>query len=88
MAAGADAVGFVLYEKSRATSRLRGRPFNPTAAAFRLAPVLLFVNADASMVKRHKATDTALGWLQFHGDGRPAQCLQAAQPCGFEGGVG
>lgn len=82
VAAGADAVGFVLYEKSPR----HVTPARAAALARRLppfvSPVLLFVNADASVIEA--ATDHfTLGWLQFHGDEAPQQCLQAAQRCGW-----
>ncbi len=76
VAAGADAVGFVLYDKSpryvpiERAAELAGRlpPF--------VTPVLLFVNEDAikviaSCVYIPGAT------VQFHGDETPEQCGQA-----------
>ena len=82
VAAGADAVGFVLYEKSPR----HVTPARAAALARRLppfvSPVLLFVNADASIIET-ATNHFALGWLQFHGDETPAQCLQAAQRCGW-----
>lgn len=75
--AGADAIGFVLYEQS-------GR-FVPAARAGELArrlppfvtPVLLLVNASADLLRAAlQAVPQAL--LQFHGDESPAQC-QAPQ---------
>lgn len=78
VAAGADAVGFVLYAQSprhvsaqRAAELARGLPPFVT-------PVLLLVNASPETV--HAACElipTAL--LQFHGDETPAQCLAAAE---------
>ena len=74
--AGADAVGFVLYEKSARhvnidrAAELAGRlpPF--------VTPVLLFVNAPAEAVLQ--ACDRIPGAVvQFHGDETPAQCLAA-----------
>ena len=79
IAAGADALGFVLYNKSvrhvvldRAAA-LIGRlpPF--------VTPVLLFVNASAQELQRaSEALPQAL--LQFHGDETPAQCRTVARP--------
>lgn len=82
VAAGADAVGFVLYEKSpRHVTPARAAELARRLPPF-VSPVLLFVNADASIIEA--ATDHfALGWLQFHGDETPAQCLQGAQRCGW-----
>jgi phosphoribosylanthranilate isomerase len=71
--AGADAVGFVLYERStrhvpieRAVELARGLPPFVT-------PVLLFVNATADEVRR-AADALPQALLQFHGDETPAQC--------------
>lgn len=82
VAAGADAVGFVLYEKSpRHVTPARAAELARRLPPF-VSPVLLFVNADASKIEA--ATDHfALGWLQFHGDETPQRCLQAAQRCGW-----
>jgi phosphoribosylanthranilate isomerase len=75
--AGADAIGFVLYEHSAR--------FVPAARASELArrlppfvtPVLLLVNASADLLRAAlQAVPQAL--LQFHGDESPAQC-QAPQ---------
>ena len=71
--AGADAIGFVLYAKSprhvaldRAVQLAQGLPPFVT-------PVLLFVNALPSDIKKAcKAMPQAL--LQFHGDESPADC--------------
>jgi phosphoribosylanthranilate isomerase len=80
VAAGADAVGFVLYEKSP-------RHVTPQRAAVLarrlppyVTPVLLFVNAPATQVIA--ACDQVPGAVvQFHGDETLAECLAAtAQP--------
>jgi phosphoribosylanthranilate isomerase len=77
-AAGADAVGFVLYERSAR--------FVPAGRAAQLAcrlppfvtPVLLLVNAEPSFVRSAiDAVPNAL--LQFHGDETPAQCAAAGR---------
>ncbi len=76
VAAGADAVGFVLYDRSprhvplqRATQLARRLPPFVT-------PVLLFVNQDAAKVIA--ACEAIAGaTVQFHGDETPQQCLAA-----------
>ncbi|MEY4267822.1 MAG: hypothetical protein RIS90_2357 [Pseudomonadota bacterium] len=76
VAAGADAIGFVLYPKSpRYVS-----PERAIALARRLppfvTPVLLFVNASASEIIA--ISDQLAGaCVQFHGDETPADCLLA-----------
>ena len=73
VAAGADALGFVLYEQSprhvtldRAVALIRHLPPFVT-------PVLLFVNAALpALAQAAQALPQAL--LQFHGDETPAQC--------------
>jgi phosphoribosylanthranilate isomerase len=76
VAAGADAVGFVLYEKSpryvlprRATELARRLPPFVT-------PVLLFVNEGAKKIAAI-CEDIPGATLQFHGDETPEQCLIA-----------
>ena len=77
--AGADAIGFVLYEKSprhvtleRATELARRLP------AF-VMPVGLFVNAsDDALDAAAQAMPQLL--LQFHGDETPAACRRPARP--------
>jgi len=78
VAAGADAVGFVLYDQS-------ARHVTPERAAVLAArlppwvtPVLLFVNEDAMRVVMASAR-VAGAMLQFHGDESPEQCDAAAQ---------
>lgn len=77
--AGADAVGFVFYEKS---------PRHVTAAAaaeqVRALPpfvqsVGLFVNADPAFVEQVLQT-VPLDLLQFHGDETPADCMRFGRP--------
>ena len=79
MEAGADAVGFVLYDASprhvsvaRAAQLARGLP------PF-VAPVGLFVNASSALI------DGAVGampdlLLQFHGDETPEDCRRPGRP--------
>ncbi len=73
VAAGADAIGFVLYDKSpRHVSIERARELSLRLPPF-VHPVLLFVNASRDEVMR--ATDRVPGAvLQFHGDEPPEQC--------------
>lgn len=75
--AGADACGFVLYEKSpRHVTAERAAELARRLPPF-MTPVLLFVNAQAQAVCRAcELVPNAL--LQFHGDETPAQCVQAA----------
>jgi len=78
IAAGADALGFVLYPKSprhvtlaRAVELVRGLP------AF-VMPVGLFVNAPGAQVRAAVEAIPQL-LLQFHGDETPAQCAAAGR---------
>lgn len=77
VAAGVDALGFVLYAPSaRAVSVSRAAELARRLPPF-VTPVLLFVNADMSLVAAAiQAVPHAL--LQFHGDETPSQCLMAA----------
>ncbi len=77
--AGADALGFVLYVRSpRHVSLARAVQLAARLPPF-VTPVLLFVNASPSEVRR--ATDELpQALLQFHGDETPAQCLSAGRP--------
>jgi phosphoribosylanthranilate isomerase len=73
VAAGADAIGFVLYAKSpRAVSVERAAELARRLPPF-VTPVVLLVNADAALLQ---AVQTAVpnALLQFHGDESPAQC--------------
>ncbi len=79
VAAGADAVGFVFYPKSR-------RCITPQRArelANRLPPFVsavgLFVNADAQLV-RATAETARLQLLQLHGEETPEYCAQFTLP--------
>ncbi|MEY2619262.1 MAG: hypothetical protein RL522_2264 [Pseudomonadota bacterium] len=74
--AGADAIGFVLYDRSaRYVSPARAAELARRLPAF-VTPVLLFVNAPAADVMA--ACDRIPGaWAQFHGDETPADCLAA-----------
>ena len=77
--AGADAVGFVLYDKSpRHVSLARAAELAKRLPPF-VTPVGLFVNAsDAEVAAACAAIPQLL--LQFHGDETPAQCDRARRP--------
>ena len=79
VAAGADAVGFVLYASSpRYVSAERAAELAGRLPPF-VTPVLLFVNAsDAEVAAACILLPTAL--LQFHGDETAPQCLAAGRP--------
>ncbi|MGC3983220.1 MAG: phosphoribosylanthranilate isomerase [Pseudorhodoferax sp.] len=76
VAAGADAVGFVLYAKSpRHVTPRRAAELARRLPPF-VTPVLLFVNTPPQEVAA--ACDQVPGaMVQFHGDETPAQCLAA-----------
>lgn len=79
VAAGADAVGFVLYDKSpRAVSLSRAQALAQRLPPF-VTPVVLLVNADVGLVKQVLET-IPHAILQFHGDETPSDCAQAARP--------
>jgi phosphoribosylanthranilate isomerase len=77
VAAGADAIGFVLYPKSpRCVSPQRAAALAQRLPPF-VTPVLLFVNASlADILAASRLVPGAT--LQFHGDESPEDCLQAA----------
>lgn len=79
VAAGADAVGFVLYAPSpRYVSAERAAELASRLPPF-VTPVFLFVNASATeIIAACARVPTAL--LQFHGDETPETCLQAGRP--------
>jgi len=78
VAAGADAIGFVLYAKSpRYVSPARAAELVRRLPPF-VTPVLLFVNESASNILAACA-GIAGASVQFHGDETPAQCLAATQ---------
>ena len=77
VAAGADAVGFVLYNKShRYVTLERAAELAKRLPPF-ITPVLLFVNADAIEVIAACAM-IARATAQFHGDESPEDCLNAS----------
>ncbi|MGE0348827.1 phosphoribosylanthranilate isomerase [Hydrogenophaga sp.] len=77
--AGADSVGFVMYEQSpRRVSAERAGELARRLPPF-VTPVLLFVNASPEHITRGcAAVPQAL--LQFHGDETPADCRAAGRP--------
>ncbi|MDP1564951.1 MAG: N-(5'-phosphoribosyl)anthranilate isomerase, partial [Polaromonas sp.] len=79
VAAGADAVGFVMYASSpRFVSAERAAELAHRLPPF-VTPVLLFVNESAATIASACALlPTAL--LQFHGDETPEACLAAGRP--------
>ena len=77
--AGADAVGFVLYDKSpRHVALDRAAALARTLPPF-VTPVLLFVNAPRGQLQAAAAA-LPQALLQFHGDETPAQCDAAGRP--------
>ncbi len=77
--AGADAVGFVLYDKSpRHVTAQRAGELAQLLPPF-VTPVLLFVNADYDTI--HAAlSEVPQAMLQFHGDEPPAFCDALRRP--------
>ena len=79
VAAGADAVGFVMYAASpRHVTAERAAELARRLPPF-VTPVLLFVNAPATKIIAACA-HVPLALLQFHGDETPETCLQAGRP--------
>jgi len=77
--AGADAVGFVFYDKSpRFVTPARAAELARRLPPF-VMPVGLFVNASDAQVHAACTVMPQL-LLQFHGDETPAQCARAARP--------
>ncbi len=78
VAAGADAVGFVLFEKSpRYVSPARAAELARRLPPF-MTPMLLFVNEDAHKVIA-ACRETPGAVAQFHGDETPEQCWLATE---------
>ena len=79
VAAGADAIGFVLYEKSpRHVTPARAAELAKRLPPF-VMPVGLFVNADAAQLAAAQAALPQM-LIQFHGDETPADCERAGRP--------
>ena len=77
--AGADAIGFVLYDKSaRYVTPARAGELARRLPPF-VTPVGLFVNASADQVAKGLAAMPNM-LLQFHGDERPAACNWFGRP--------
>lgn len=77
--AGADAIGFVMYDKSpRFVDVSRAAELAQRLPAF-VTPVGLFVNASVDLIARATAAMPQL-LLQFHGDEAPADCRAPARP--------
>lgn len=77
--AGADALGFVFYEKSpRAVTIDQAWPILQTLPAFATATAL-FVDPDVALVER-VIDELKIDLLQFHGDESPAFCEQFSRP--------
>ena len=78
VAAGVDALGFVLYAPSpRAVSAARAAELVRRLPPF-VTPVLLFVNASAQEVSAALSL-MPHALLQFHGDETPEMCMVASQ---------
>jgi len=79
VAAGADALGFVLYAKSaRYVSPERAAELARRLPPF-VTPVLLFVNEETSKIRAACARVTG-AIVQFHGDESPQDCWAACGP--------
>ncbi len=79
VAAGADAVGFVFYERSpRHVGIERAAELARRLPPF-VTPVGLFVNAAPAQIERALAALPTL-LLQFHGDESPADCRAPGRP--------
>lgn len=76
--AGADAVGFVLYDKSpRHVTIERAAVLARRLPPF-VTPVLLVVNQSATTIRAY-FDHLALAAIQFHGDETPQQCVEATR---------
>ena len=77
--AGADAIGFVLYDKSpRFVDPARAAVLARRMPPF-VTPVLLLVNATPALLQTALAA-VPQALLQFHGDENPAQCEAPSRP--------
>lgn len=80
VAAGVDAIGFVMYPKSpRHLTPARAAELARRLPPF-VTPVLLFVNESSSKIIA-ASNDFSVGIIQFHGDETPEQCQAAARAC-------
>jgi len=81
VAAGVDAIGFVMYAKSpRAVTVERAAELALRLPAF-VTPVLLFVNETSEAIA-HACVQVPGAWLQFHGDETPDHCRKIARTLG------
>ena len=79
VAAGVDAIGFVMYEPSaRYVSAERAAELAQRLPPF-VTPVLLFVNADAIEIETACARLPG-ALVQFHGDESAEMCVRAGRP--------
>ena len=79
VAAGADAIGLVMYEHSaRHVTLDRAAELASRLPPF-VTPVLLFVNADTTKIIAACAR-IPCAIVQFHGDETPEECLKAGRP--------
>lgn len=79
IAAGVDAIGFVMYEPSaRYVSVERAAELAQRLPPF-VTPVLLFVNSDAIEIEAACALLPG-ALVQFHGDESAEMCIQAGRP--------
>ena len=77
--AGADAIGFVFYEKSpRYVTVERARALAQRVPPF-VTIVGLFVNASPELIEQ-AVSEVPLGLLQFHGDEQEADCARYSFP--------
>lgn len=77
--AGADALGFVFYEKSPRHVSLEVAADLVRALPPFVQSVGLFVNAEPAFIERVLQT-VPLDLLQFHGDETPAECVRFGRP--------
>ena len=81
VAAGVDAIGFVMYAPSaRAVTLERAAELALRLPAF-VTPVLLFVNETPEAIAQ-ACVQVPGAWLQFHGDETPDQCRNIARTLG------
>ena len=79
VAAGADAIGLVMYEHSaRHVTLDRAAELASRLPPF-VTPVLLFVNADTTKIIAACAR-IPCAIVQFHGDETPEECIKAGRP--------
>lgn len=82
VALGADAVGFVFYEKSPRSVSVQQAIELTRHVPPLVSSVGLFVNASADWV-REVTSKVRLSLLQFHGDETPEQCAELAAIAGL-----